>query len=111
MSRSCSPPTSSSEAVGTLADPRHADAPGGRTGGEANKDQLGGRSLPIIPGEVAESLDGALVLLVRTEAGRYRRRVFLTIASAQRAADRATEAGHAAEIVLCALAPVAVVEP
>ncbi|MGW9803847.1 hypothetical protein ACUW6W_001947 [Micrococcus sp. 093350064-1] len=54
-------------------------------------------------------LEGVLVLVVaHAEAGetRYRRRVFYTVAAAQRAADRAVERGHAASITLCRLAPV-----
>ena len=55
---------------------------------------------------MAAQLDGALVLVVRTPAGRFRRRCFLAVASAERAADRARAAGHHAEVVLCQLVPV-----
>lgn len=54
-------------------------------------------------------LEGVLVLVVahaEAEETRYRRRVFYTVAAAQRAADRAVERGHAASITLCRLAPV-----
>ncbi|MEO7980340.1 MAG: hypothetical protein ABI807_05560 [Sporichthyaceae bacterium] len=53
-------------------------------------------------------VDGALVVVVCTSAGRYRRRVFLTLASAERSAERAREAGHEASVVLARLVPVEV---
>lgn len=49
---------------------------------------------------------GAYVAVVQTAHGKHRRRVFLTLSSASRAVDRAIEAGHAAEVVLCRLVPV-----
>lgn len=63
----------------------------------ATSDFLSGASLHVA---------GALVVVVDTSHGRHRRRVFMTVKSAQRAADRAIEAGHSAEIVLCRLIPV-----
>lgn len=67
-------------------------------------------SLPVgtdIFSGTALHVAGALVVVVDTGHGTHRRRVFLTVKSAQRAADRAIEAGHEAEIVLCRLVPVA----
>lgn len=55
---------------------------------------------------LVELLDGALVLVVRTAAGRHRRRTFLALRSAERAAARARAAGYHAELVLCQLVPV-----
>lgn len=49
---------------------------------------------------------GALVVVVDTGHGKHRRRVYFNLPSAQRAADRAIEAGHDAEIVLCRIVPV-----
>lgn len=49
---------------------------------------------------------GAYVAVVNTDLGTHRRRVFLTLSSAQRAVDRAIEAGHHADVVLCRLVPV-----
>lgn len=51
-------------------------------------------------------VSGVHVVVVRTGRGRYRRRVYFNLPSAQRAADRAVMAGHSAEIVLCRLMPV-----
>ena len=91
-----------------LLDPRHASAPGGGTEG-GRDDQVAGRSRSILPSEAAACTDGSLVVVVRTPAGRYRRRVFLTLAAAERARDRAQDAGHDAEIVLCRLTPMGVI--
>lgn len=49
---------------------------------------------------------GALVVVVDTGHGKHRRRVYFNLPSAQRAADRAIEAGHDANVVLCRLMPV-----
>jgi hypothetical protein len=43
---------------------------------------------------------------VESAAGKYRRRVYFNLPSAQRAADRAIMAGHSAHIILCQLMPV-----
>lgn len=55
--------------------------------------------------EIAEHVDGAFVVLVRTASGRYRRRVWLTLAPAERAAQKAIDAGHSATVVLAELKP------
>ncbi len=57
----------------------------------------------------AEQCRGAFVVVVATSAGRYRRRVFLTLAASEHAAERARRAGHDAHVMLCRLDPVAVV--
>jgi hypothetical protein len=49
---------------------------------------------------------GVHVVVVETTAGKYRRRVYFNLPSAQRAADRALMAGHSAHIILCQLMPV-----
>lgn len=48
---------------------------------------------------------GVHVVVVETPAGRYRRRVYLSLDSAQKAADRAAMAGHPASVILCQLVP------
>lgn len=48
-------------------------------------------------------------LAVETGAGRYRRRLFLTLAAAENAVSRARERGQYAEIILVRLVPVEVV--
>lgn len=45
-------------------------------------------------------------VLVENPAGKYRRRLFLTLASAQRAKDRATARGQYAAIILVRIVPV-----
>lgn len=48
-------------------------------------------------------------VLVDTGEGRYRRRLFLTLASAERAVDRARDRGKYAYLVLVTLTPTAVI--
>lgn len=56
--------------------------------------------------EYATAIDGAFAVVVRTAHGRYRRRVWLTLAPAERAVEKAIEAGHNAEIMIVELRPV-----
>lgn len=49
-------------------------------------------------------------VLVETGEGRYRRRLFLTLASAERAVNRARERGKYAYLVLVTLTPTAVIQ-
>lgn len=56
--------------------------------------------------DAALHVAGAYVAVVHTAHGKHRRRVFLTLSSAQSAVDRAIEAGHEADVVLCRLVPV-----
>jgi hypothetical protein len=55
--------------------------------------------------EIAAHVDGSFVLVVKVTGGKYRRRCFLTAASAQRAARNAQAAGHNATIYLAELKP------
>jgi hypothetical protein len=55
--------------------------------------------------EIAHHVDGTFVLVVRVTGGKYRRRCFLSAASAERAARNALEAGHNAEVFLAELKP------
>ena len=55
--------------------------------------------------DLARAIDGAFVVVVKVTGGKYRRRTFLTVASAQRAADNARALGHAATIYLSELRP------
>lgn len=55
--------------------------------------------------DIAAHVDGAFVLVVRVSGGKYRRRCFLTAASAERAARNAQDAGHHAEVFLAELKP------
>lgn len=48
---------------------------------------------------------GVHVVVVETPAGKYRRRVYLSLDSAQKAADRAIMAGHPSKVILCRLMP------
>lgn len=49
-------------------------------------------------------------VLVETGEGRYRRRLFLTLASAERAVNRARDRGKYAYLVLVTLTPQAVIQ-
>lgn len=79
-------------------------------GNQAARNVLGGNnpSLPTDPDKTtAEALvTGVHVVVVETDTGKYRRRVYFNLPGAQRAADRAIMAGHAAHIILCQLLPV-----
>jgi hypothetical protein len=55
--------------------------------------------------ELAHHVDGTFVLVVKVTGGKYRRRCFLSAASAERAARNALEAGHNAEVFLAELRP------
>lgn len=48
-------------------------------------------------------------VLVETGEGRYRRRLFLTLASAERAVERAEDRGQSAHLVLCQIVPTGVI--
>lgn len=50
-------------------------------------------------------IEGVHVVVVETPTGKHRRRVFLSLISAQRAADRAIMSGHPAYLILCQLMP------
>jgi hypothetical protein len=55
--------------------------------------------------DIAQHVDGAFVLVVKVNGGRYRRRCFMTAASAERAARNALDAGHNATVFLAHLKP------
>lgn len=48
-------------------------------------------------------------MLLHTGHGRYRRRLFLTLAAAERAVERARDRGQYAELILVRVVPVGVV--
>lgn len=56
--------------------------------------------------ELARLIDGTFVVVVKATGGRYRRRAFLTAAAAEKAAAKATAAGHNATVYLAELRPV-----
>lgn len=62
--------------------------------------------LTAVRGGHAQQVRGALVVVVETPGGKYRRRTYLTLASAERALRRAEQAGHCASVVLARLVPV-----
>jgi hypothetical protein len=55
--------------------------------------------------EIAQHVDGIFVVVVGTTSGRYRRRCFLTVAAAERHANRARAAGHNCTVYLAELRP------
>ncbi len=66
-----------------------------------------GGLLPVDPIDaIAAHINGCFALVVHTKGGRYRRRCFLSAASAEKAARNAVEAGHDARVYLCQLTPV-----
>lgn len=82
---------------------------------EERRPQAGAASIKSFGGDEtiisrpADLLNGVFVVLVAHQVAgepRYRRRVFLDLASAQRAQDRAVMRGQAASVTLCRLAPV-----
>jgi hypothetical protein len=61
---------------------------------------------PVAPlDEIAHHVDGTFVLVVKVTGGKYRRRCFLSSASAEKAARNALEAGHNATVYLAELKP------
>jgi hypothetical protein len=61
---------------------------------------------PVAPlDEIAHHVDGTFVLVVKVTGGKYRRRCFLSAASAEKAARNALEAGHNATVYLAELKP------
>lgn len=70
---------------------------------------LATKSIPAAPDyytEAAAHVIGAFVAVVESSHGTPRRRVFLTLAAAEKAILRARMAGHRANVVLCNLLPV-----
>lgn len=55
---------------------------------------------------ILEHIAGALVLVVEVAEDRYRRRVYLSAAAAERAAHRAVDQGHEASVYVAQLRPV-----
>lgn len=55
--------------------------------------------------DIARHVDGAFVVVVKVTGDKYRRRCFLTAASAQRAADRAVGRGESATVYMAQLKP------
>jgi hypothetical protein len=53
--------------------------------------------------EIAHHVAGTFVVVVKVAGGKYRRRCFLSAASAEQAAHRALEAGHNATVYLAEL--------
>jgi hypothetical protein len=83
-------------------------APKDRPGNQAATKLLNTSSLiPVTDplDDIADHIDGAFVLVVRVTGGKYRRRCFLTAASAERAARNAQDAGYNATVFLAELKP------
>jgi hypothetical protein len=55
--------------------------------------------------DLAKEIDGSFVVVVKLRGGKYRRRCFLTVAAAERAAHNALAAGYDAEVYLAQLKP------
>lgn len=63
------------------------------------------------PEDAAAVAGGAFVVVVQIDEDRYRRRVFLTLAPAERLAVKARERGHVAHVMLAHVLPLGVVAP
>ena len=61
--------------------------------------------------EIAQHVDGTFVVVVKVSGGKYRRRCFLSAASAEKAARNALEAGHHATVYLAELKPLWKLKP
>lgn len=87
--------------------------PGGDSGASSKSlagDALSLPSFVVDWQRLAAQVDGAFVVLVETSHGKYRRRVWLTLAAAERAAIKAQDAGHNAVVMLAELKPLYRVE-
>jgi hypothetical protein len=80
-------------------------------GTEADEDhgQAIASSVPAAD-RLAQYVQGAFVVVVQVGEDRLRRRVFLNLPSAQRAAERARDRGHTAVVALARLDVVGVIE-
>lgn len=78
-----------------------ASTPGGEVSHESTPDDLWQ--------DVADVIGGAFVVVVTVPGGLARRRVYLTVKSAERAAERAAGRGQVAHVALCRLSPVSLV--
>ncbi len=64
------------------------------------------RLLPLAePDDLAQHVNGAFVVVVETTGGKYRRRCFLTAASAERSSANALAKGYNATVYLAELKP------
>jgi hypothetical protein len=79
----------------------------GRSGQEAPSIKIAHPSqVPADPlDELARHVDGSFVLVVHTTGGKYRRRCFLSVTAAERAARNAVADGHIDQIYLAELKP------
>ncbi len=80
------------------------------TATEADEDHGQAISTQDTPGDrLAAMLSGVYVVVLTIDEDHARRRCYFNLPSAQRAADKAEQAGHVADIVLCSLDPVGVI--
>lgn len=97
--------------------------------GTATRNNIAGQATPSLPSGPPECTDaaplpplhrftpedaaavagGAFVVVVHLYGDRHRRRVFLTLAAAERAARRAEDAGHVAHVLLARVVPLGVI--
>lgn len=61
------------------------------------------------PEDAAAVAGGAFVVVVQLDGDRHRRRVFLTLAAAERLAGKARERGHVAHVLLAHVLPLGVI--
>lgn len=85
---------------------RQSNAPTASNGEGVNETPAKNSDPSLAPlDQIARHVDATFVVVVKVSAGKYRRRCFLTAASAQRAAGRATVRGESATVYLAELRP------
>lgn len=88
----------------------------GQGGGSSSAVQAGEatdeatRLLPVQHARHAPRVRGGFAVVTETPDHKYRRRLYLSLSAAEKAAKRAEAAGYSAEVILCRLEPVAVVQ-
>lgn len=91
---------------GASAQPGERTRPPGEGSGSKRSGE-DSTNVPLLGGldALAAAVDGAFVVVVEVTGGKYKRRCFLTAASAERAAARATDRGENATVYLAELKP------
>lgn len=77
---------------------------------EADQDVRATNGFSLAAGDrLAQFVQGVFVTVVQDDRGHARRKIYLSLAAAQHAVERARDRGHEASVVLCQLQPVGVI--
>lgn len=86
-----------------------SETPGGRTRGNQNSTQAtAAEAIVLTPTDAdayANHIDGCFAVVVESPGDRYRRRLYLSLAAAEKAAQRARKRGQRVKVVLAVLTP------